>query len=172
MLEPIQEDVLKNDYDHFYYLSYTDTSDFACGYWDSSDNLNYRNVEGISVTTNEESPLEFVDKVEIEYIKFMYNYKYAYYKIKNLATGKYYYGIIDTKKNTVVFNTDKEIITYIPYTDISMLAITSDTAYEICVIKRDGNCTDSNQCTETNKNYIVDLEGNKCADAWKTEKFF
>ena len=37
----------ENDYDHFYFLSYTDTSDFACGYWDSNDNLNYRNVEGI-----------------------------------------------------------------------------------------------------------------------------
>ena len=49
----------ENSFDHFYYLSYTDTSDFACGYWDSSDNINYRNVEGISVTKYEESPLEF-----------------------------------------------------------------------------------------------------------------
>ena len=145
----------ENDYDHFYFLSYTDTSDFACGYWDSSNNFDYQYGQ-ITVTTNEESPIEFVDEVEIEHIRFMYNYKYAYYKIKNLATGKYYYGIIDTKKNIVVFNTEKEILTYVPFSDISMLAITSDTAYEICVIKRDGNCIDSNQCTETNKNYIVE----------------
>ena len=87
----------ENDFDHFYFLSYTDTSDFACGYWDSSNNFDYQNGQ-FSVTTNEESPIEFVDEVEIEHIRFMYNYKYAYYKIKNLANNKYYYGIIDTKK--------------------------------------------------------------------------
>ena len=43
-----------------------------------------------------------------------------------------------------------------------MLAITSETAYEICVIKQDGSCIDSWGCTSTNYNYIVDLEGNKC----------
>ena len=143
----------ENNYDHFYFLSYTDTSDFACGYW-----------------TNEESPLEFVDEVEIEHIRFIYNYKYAYYKIKNLANNKYYYGIIDIKKNIVVFNTEKEILTYVPFSDISMLAITSTSAYEICVIKQNGECIDSNQCTDTNKNYIIDLEGNKCADACESGK--
>ena len=124
----------ENDYDHFYFLTYTNTSDFACGYYDSSDNINYENVGSVTVNTNQESPLEFVDEVKIEYIKYIYNYKYAYYKINNLANGKTYYGIIDTKKNIVVFNTEEEILTYVPYSNISMLAVTSSTAYEICVI--------------------------------------
>ena len=153
----------ENDYDHFYFLTYSDTSDFACGYYDSSDTINYESVGGLTVNMNEDSPLEFVDEVEIEYIKYIYNYKYAYYKINNIATGSTYYGIIDTKKNIVVFNTEEEILTYVPYSDISMLAITSSTAYEICVIKEDGACIDSKDCTETSYNYIVDLEGNKCA---------
>ena len=111
--------------------------------------LDYQKIGDYSsyITRYDESPLEFVDEVEIEYIKFIYNYRYAYYKINNKATGKSYYGIIDTKKNIVVFNTDKEILTWVPYSDISMLAITSSTAYEICVIKKDGKCIDSYGCT-------------------------
>ena len=46
-----------------------------------------------------------------------------------------------------------------------MLAITSETAYEICIIKQDGSCIDSRDCKGTNYNYIVDLEGNKCANS-------
>ena len=44
-----------------------------------------------------------------------------------------------------------------------MLAITSTTAYEICVIKEDGSCKDSYGCTGENYNkYYLDTEGNKC----------
>ena len=37
-----------------------------------------------------------------------------------------------------MFNTEEEILTYAPYFDISMLAITPTTTYEICAIKKDG----------------------------------
>ena len=160
----------ENNNEHFYFLTYTNTSDFACGYYDSSDSIDYLNIRQVIVNRSEESPLEFIDEVEIEYIKFINDYKYAYYKINNLATGSTYYGIIDTKKNIVVFNTEEEILTYVPYTDISMLAITSTTAYEICVIKQNGTCIDSIGCTETNYNYIADLEGNNCATSCEDGK--
>ena len=75
-----------------------------------------------------------------------------------------YHGIIDTKKGLVVFNTEETILTYEPYSSISMLAITADHAYEICVIK-DGSCKDSWGCTNTNYNYILDLQGNKCLES-------
>ena len=61
----------------------------------------------------------------------------------------------------MVFNTQEEILTYVPYTDISMLAITSTTAYEICVLKINGVCIDTYNCSETNYEYMVDIEGNK-----------
>ena len=160
----------ENNNDHFYFLTYTNTSDFSCGYFDTTNFIDYHNIGKYSVIKNEESPLEFADDVEIEYIKFINNYKYAYYKIKNIVSDKYYYGIIDIKKNIVVFNTEKEIITYVPYTDISMLAITSTTAYEICVNKKDGICIDSYDCTDKNYNYIADLEGNKCANSRENNK--
>ena len=56
---------------------------------------------------------------------------YVYYKLKN-DKGKYYYGIIDATKNKVVFNTDEEILKFIPYLDYAMLAITKNSAYKIC----------------------------------------
>ena len=34
----------ENDYDHFYFLTYTNTSDFTCGYYDSSVSIDYLNV--------------------------------------------------------------------------------------------------------------------------------
>ena len=160
----------ENNNDHFYFLTYTNASDFACGYYDSTDSVDYTTVDQYTININEESPLEFTDEVEIEYIKFINNYKYAYYKINNLSNGKTYYGIIDTKKNIVVFNTEEEILTYVPYTDISMLAITSSTAYEICVIKHNGTCIDSYNCIESNYNYLADPEGNKCATSCEDGK--
>ena len=51
-----------------------------------------------------------------------------------------------------------------------MLAITSTTAYEICVIKQNGACIDSYECKNTNYNYLLDLEGNKCATSCDSGK--
>ena len=57
----------ENNYDHFYFLTYTNTSDFATGYYDSTDNIDYTNVntDQYTINTNEDSPLEFVDEVKI-----------------------------------------------------------------------------------------------------------
>ena len=88
----------ENNFDHFYYLSYTNTSDFTCGYFDSENTINKLNVGIYTINKHTESPLEFVDEVEIETIKFIKNYKYAYYIINNPSQNKKYYGIIDTKK--------------------------------------------------------------------------
>ena len=41
-----------------------------------------------------------------------------------------------------------------------MLAITSETAYEICTLKSDGSCTSS--CNNENEGLILDIEKNKC----------
>ena len=165
---------LENDYHHFYYFTYSNTADFISGYYDSSDRIEYLNVESYSNSINQhsDSPFEFVDNVEIKELKFIYNYKYAYYIIYNPTKGKKYYGIIDLKKNQVVFNTEKEIITFIPYSTISMLAITSTSAYEICVIKQDGKCIDSYGCTGNEYKYILDTNGNKCGTSVVCDNFF
>ena len=162
----------ENDYDHFYFFTYTNVSDFTCVYFDSSVSIDYLNVGQYSTIKHPESPLEFFDEVEIKEMKFIGNYKYVYYTIYNKISALMYHGIIDIKKNLVVFNTDEEILTFIPYTEYSMLAITQTNAYEVCVIKKDGVCIDSYGCTENNYNYILDINGNKCSDECDDGKFF
>ena len=162
--------VFDKSLDHFYYLSYSDTSDFTCGYYEASNSIDYLNVESITINKNTISPLEFVDEVEIKEIKFIHQYVYAYYTIYNPTTGKTYHGIIDTRSGLVVFNTEEEILKYVPYTDISMLAITSSSAYEICALKKDGACIDSWDCTSTNYNYLLYLDGNKCQTSCNSDK--
>ena len=46
-----------------------------------------------------------------------------------------------------------------------MLAITSSNAYEICIIKDNNICIDSYDCINSNYEYILDLEGNKCGNS-------
>ena len=121
-------------------LNLTNISDFSCGYYDSTDSIDYLRVGQYSVNISTESPLEFLDDVEIQEIKFIKNYKYAYYKIYNPTKGKTYYGIIDIKQNLVVFNTEEELLNFVPYTEISMLAITANASYEVCIIKEDNKC--------------------------------
>lgn len=64
---------------------------------------------------------------------------FAYYKLKN-DKGEYYYGIIDVPNNKVIFNTNEEIKTFIPYLDYAMLAITKNSAYKICVYRDQKDC--------------------------------
>ena len=52
-----------------------------------------------------------------------------------------------------------------------MLAITSNHAYQICIIKKNGECIDSYYgCSDTGYKYILDLQGNKCSDNCDTGK--
>ena len=59
----------ENDYDHFYYFTYTNTSDFYCGYFDSYNDIGDQNVNSVTVTKYSDSPLIFVDQVEIRELK-------------------------------------------------------------------------------------------------------
>ncbi len=51
-----------------------------------------------------------------------------------------------------------------------MLAITSKSAYEICVLKINGIYIDTYNCSETNYEYMIDIEGNKCATSCEDGK--
>ena len=64
---------------------------------------------------------------------------FAYYILKD-DNGKFYYGIIEVPSNRVIFHTDEEIKTYIPYSDNAMLAITEKSAYKICVSSDENDC--------------------------------
>ena len=89
-----------------------------------------------SFIQNRNSPFEFMDEVDINEIIFINNYKYACYNISNPTNWNIYYSVIDIQTNKVVFNTDKEILSFISYSIRFMLAFTSDDVYEVSIIKK------------------------------------
>ena len=145
---------------NFHYFTYNDVSDFLGGYSTSPVNSDdYSDISTAQITNHNFSPIEFLNEVNINYIKFISGTKYAYYEINDNNNGKTYHGIIDIEKNKVLFNTDELIKTFVPYSNSEMLAITENSAYKICIYKN------NNQCSETcdnGKNLILDIDGNKC----------
>ena len=151
---------------NFYYFTYNDISDFNCGYYEARSSTNHDEYANnynnpISVTPVKEysdSPLSFVDNVEIEEMKFIKGTKYVYYKIKNLVKNTYYYGLIDVYLNKVLYNFEQETeITFTPWQKTGeMLFITSTSAYKICIVKDVTLC--SNSCSTIS----LDVEANKC----------
>ena len=80
-----------------------------------------------------------------------------------------YHGVLDITLNKVIFNTNENIDIFIPYSSNSMLAITKESAYRICLIKdSNGNCID--ECSQSD-NIIHDVEGNKCGISCDAGKY-
>ena len=153
----------------FYYITYNDVNDFSSGYSTSTVSGNSYYSNNVEVNNNYTSPFSFLDEVEIKEINFLLYTNYVYYSIYNENTGKTYHGILDVKLNKVLFNTDEDIDVFIPYSTYSMLAITKETAYEICIIKDDtGNCID--ECA-TGEEIIAGVYGNQCGNNCPTGKY-
>ena len=109
-----------------------------------------------------DSPLTFVNNVEIEEMNLIPETQYIYYKLKDKDTNKKYYGFIDIEKNKVLYNIESEFTKFIPVSNHEMLAINSTSAYKICIIKSvsDGNTYCSETCSSGE--LILDADGNKC----------
>ena len=151
-----------------HYFTYNNIYDFLCGYSSSVVNLdNFDNIPNVEFKKKQRSPLSFIDKVEIEEMKFIVGTKYVYYKIKNINKLTYYYGLIDTERNLVLYNFEREeeFKSFIPYLkNGEMLAITSTSAYKICIIKS------NNSCLTPCSNLLLDPDSNKCQTGCDTEK--
>ena len=150
----------------FYYIAYEKGSiDIMSGYTDNLSKIS--NINYFNVNHNTESPLKFVDKVRLEYIKFISYTQYAYYKLYNEDKDKYYYGIIDIEINKVIYNTDELLLNYTTYSKNSMLAVTSESAYKICAICINNECQDS--CDNT---IFYDTENvNTCENSYKCNAY-
>ena len=143
----------KNNY-NFYYITYDDFN-FYSGYNNINDIFDYTSVESISVSKNNESPLDFDYNFTIKQINFLNNTQYVFYEIYNNEKNKTYHGIIDIILNKVIFNTDENIISFKPLTSNSMLAITNNSAYQICLIADNKKCIESCQTD----NLFIDSQG-------------
>ena len=153
--------LIDND-NSIYFFSYNNISDFISGY-----SLDQFYIEGCNentyvssfpIFTNERSPFQFFDDMEILDLKFAFNKSYLYYKLNNKQKNKIYHGILDIKANKILYNFDEDIKTFIPYSKNEMLAITPTSAYKICIIKNGNDCIQS----FSSENLILDIEGNKC----------
>ena len=148
---------------NFYFIKFNNVSDFESGYSTSyvdfsSKDSYIRAINNMPFNTNLTSPFTFSDNVEIKDINFIYGTKYAYYKIYNSDKNKTYYGLLDVVNNKVLYNFDEDIKTFIPVSNSEMLAITSTSAYKICIIKSGSSCIES--CSSSN--LVLGTCGNIC----------
>ena len=156
----------------FYYFTYNNVSDFISGYsnsyFDFSSRETYRSsIDSISITQNSDSPFSFTDEVEIKEMNFIRSTQYVYYEIYNKNKDKSYYGILDIKLNKILYNIEEEFTTFIPTSNIGeMLAISTTSAYKICILKNGDSCMSS--CSSGN--LILDPDGNKCQNSCDSSK--
>ena len=151
--------LLNGDSSKLFYISYEPESlNLNIGY---IENMNPISSYSQFHVVNNEISFEFIDKVKLENIELVPYTKYAYYKLYNEDKNKYYYGVINIEQNKIIYNLDEQLTTFIPYLDNSMLAINSESAYQICAIPdTNKKCIDS--CSST---IYYDVNSNICTDA-------
>ena len=165
---PNTKGFIKDNTYNFYFITYNDIHTFYSGYTNTTVDDNYI-IKNNSLKFNSTSPFaqyEFSDEVEIKEINFTQKNKFIYYKLKNKNNDIYYHGIIDIELNQIIFNTNETINTFIPYSNMAMLAITPNTVYRICAYNDGDNCTD--YCPE---GYIIDTSGNICGPSCKANQY-
>ena len=132
-----------NEYnDYFYFINYNNITDFQAGSSEEYEKIDNNNLQNINAIINNINPLEFIDELTIEEMKFIPNTRYVYYKLLTQDNKDIYQGIIDISLNKVIFNTNVNITTFIPLTNQSMLAIAYNNLYEICPIYYNSKCFD------------------------------
>lgn len=166
-------DELKSNYNlyfnkdnaNFYFINYNNITDFQTGYSDSFDKIDINNFEKIYATINEKNPLEFVDELIIEEMKFISYTKYVYYKLIDKNKKITYRGIIDVILNKVIFNTNEEINTFIPFSRNSMMVMTYNKLYKICAIYYNNECVDA--CPEGTYLVVDTNDKNTCQESFE-----
>ena len=127
---------IDNNY-YFYYFTYNDVSDFTSGYSNTHIDIGENNyfASSFDSTKNADSPLSFVDNVEIIDMNFIPGTHDVYYKIYNKDKNTTYCGSIDVKENKVLYNIEAEDVTFIPDSDGQMIAITPTSIFKVCKVK-------------------------------------
>jgi len=139
--------------DNLYFITYNN-KEFISGFKTLEEKITESYFDNIKMNINENSPLKFYDEITINKINFIEESQYVYY---NISTDKNetYYGIIDIESNKIIYNTNKELSVFKPFSSSSMLAISGSSAYLICTFN-DGNkciykCDNNNPLIDTTK---------------------
>ena len=161
----------------FFWINYNinNITDFESGYHNKGiEKPNYVNLSSFDFVINKKSPFEFFDNVSITKIKFLHD-NIAYFKLYNNDKKIYYHGILDIVQNKVIFNTDKDIKEFYPYLTNSLLAITDESIYKICLVKFWNNNNNKFDCTENceynDKRIYNTIEFNNCNNNCHTNLF-
>ena len=139
--------------DNLYFITYNN-KEFISGFKTLDEKITESYFDNIKMNINENSPLKFYDEITINKINFIEESQYVYY---NISTDKNetYYGIIDIESNKIIYNTNKKLSVFKPFSSSSMLAISDSSAYLICTFN-DGNkcihkCDNNNPLIDTTK---------------------
>ena len=154
--------------DQFFLITYNKDS-YSIVYSLKADIGSYEkndNIKNIGQTIIKDLTLPFADKIEIEKMNFIKKTPYIYYTVKNLATGKYNYGIMDLLTQKILFNTDQEITNFEPLTNYEMLIFSNGEAYRICLFRNGDSCVSSCPSGTT---LVLDVNGNSCKSSGSTE---
>ena len=144
----------------FYWALANSTDEFECGYSIESLDIESNNVNVDKISYNT-SPFRILDKnAVIKKMEMIRNTRFVYYEINyNNEESGLYRGIIDIELNSIIFHTNETFIDFIPL-NFSLVAITKDTAYQICAIKYDDKCVE--RCPNNLDIYLDTIEGNYC----------
>ena len=149
--------------DNFFYISYNEFNDINSGYYNQGDTITVNNMETINIINNNVGPFDiFCEDITIYLFKYIYNNRYIYYEIKRDYDSKKLYGIIDVQLNSIIFNTEQEILAIKSIDSNSFAAITYNSLYQICVINNGDNCTDS--CEDDQILLLDPIKGNHCGN--------
>lgn len=153
--------------DKFYWISSSALNNYSSGYSTESVNA-YTTVTNFnSFKINMTSPLQFLKNVKINKLDMIRNTRFAYYEVTSNEDNTKYHGIIDIEKNQVIFNTNETLIEFKPISNTSMLAVTDNSAYQVCLVKEYEKCV-----TECSSGRIIldSINGNICGNANTCEK--
>ena len=134
----------------FYFLTYN-TNKIRSGFYIDDKSINLDNIENIKPNINSDLNLKDAIIYSMHIIK---GTRYAYYIIEGI-NSMIFHGILDIITNKILFNTKETLNKFIPLSKYSMLAITKESAYEICAISAEGKCIE--KCE--NDNIIINYEG-------------
>ena len=154
--------------DKFYILTYNNNG-YSVAYSKTEsidDYCNYDRVHGVDIIPSLDLTFPFADKTEIVSMNFINKTPYIYYTIKNLATEKYNYGIMDLKTQQILFNTDQEITNFEPLSNYEMLIFSNGNAYKICLFRYGDSCVSG---CPSGTSLVLDVNGNYCKSSSSEE---
>ena len=129
---------------YLYWFSYN-KSNLISGF--SNEHIYYMdNLSNLTFKLNHFLPFEFFGDYEIKNVNFVKRTQFIYYEIDEwIKQDKItHFGIIDIRKNLVLFDTIEKIKDIKYHSSNSLLIITDNSAYKLCIFAKDkyNNCID------------------------------